>query len=114
MDLQQEAALSVQAQYRFNPLRGTLPAFPHVLSTTGGHSNVDHFIQKNLNGTGDRLSEYRRMMKQQRQRESTKEKGCDQWDLPRIPGGRQQRIRHDADAPGAPPEPPFAGYVIYV
>ena len=36
MDLRQEAALAVQAQYRFNPLRGTLPALPHVLSTTGG------------------------------------------------------------------------------
>jgi len=48
MDLRQEAALAVQAQHWFNPLCGTLPAFPHVLSTTGGHSNVDHVIQKNL------------------------------------------------------------------
>jgi len=53
-------------------------------------------------------------MKRRRQRESTKEKGCDRWDLPRIPGGRRRRIRRDANAPGAPPKPPFAGYVIYV
>jgi len=66
MDLRQEAALSVQAQHRFNPLHGTLSAFPCVLSTMGGHSNVDHVIQKNLDGTGDRLAEYRRMMKQRR------------------------------------------------
>ena len=63
MDLRQEAAPTVQAQYWFNPLRGTLSAFPHVLSTTGGHSNFDHVIQKNLDGTVDRLAEYRSMMK---------------------------------------------------
>ncbi len=32
----------------------------------------------------------------------------------RIPGGRQRRICCDADTPGPPPEPPFAGYVIYM
>lgn len=36
MDFQQEAALAVQARRHYNPLRGTLSAFPLVLSTTAG------------------------------------------------------------------------------
>ena len=35
MDLQQEAALAVQARHKYNPMRGTLSAFPLVLTTTG-------------------------------------------------------------------------------
>ena len=35
MDLQQEAALDVQARHKYNPMRGTLSAFPLVLTTTG-------------------------------------------------------------------------------
>ena len=46
MGLQQEASLPVQAQNWFNPLCGRLSAFPHVLSTTGGHSNVDPLSRK--------------------------------------------------------------------
>jgi hypothetical protein len=114
MDVKQEAQLAIQARHRFNPLRGTLSAFPLVLTTTGGHSNTDHVIQQNPDGTVDRLAEYRRMMKRRRRRESTEERGSDRWDLPRIPGGRRRRIRRDADAAGAPPEPPLTGYVIYV
>jgi len=40
MDLQQEAALAVQARHKYNPMRGTLSAFPLVLTTTGGHQNT--------------------------------------------------------------------------
>lgn len=113
-DLRQEAALAAQARHRYNPMRGTLSAFPLVLATTGGHCNTDHVIRQNPDGTVDRLSEYRRMMRRRRRRENSDERGSDRWDLPRIPGGRRRRIRRDADAPTAPPEPPVTGYVIYV
>jgi hypothetical protein len=54
------------------------------------------------------------MMKRRRKHESTEERGSDRWDLPRIPGGQRRRIRRDADAAGAPPEPLMTKYVIYV
>jgi hypothetical protein len=114
MDLRQEAALAAQARHRYNPMRGTLSAFPLVLATTGGYCNTDHVIRQNPDGTVDVLSEYRRMMRRRRRREDAAERGVDRWDLPRIPGGRRRRIRRDADAPTAPPEPPVTGYVIYV
>lgn len=114
MDLQQEAALAVQARHKYNPMRGTLSAFPLVLTTTGGHCNTDHVIHQNPDGTVNKLSEYKRMMKRRYRHIQLEERGADRWDLPRIPGGRRRRIKRYADAPSAPPEPPSAGYVIYV
>ncbi|KAL3823747.1 hypothetical protein ACHAXA_004840 [Cyclostephanos tholiformis] len=114
MDLRREAALAVRARHRYNPLRGTLNAFPLVLATTAGHCNTDHVIRQNSDGTVDRLSEYRRTMRRRRRAMDADERGADRWDLPRIPGGRRRRLRRDADAPSAPPEPPMTGYVIYV
>lgn len=80
----------------------------------GGHSNTDHIVDQNPDGTTNKLSEYKRRMKQRIGRAHSEEKGSDRWDLPRIPGGRRRRIKRDVDAPTAPPEPPSAGYVIYV
>lgn len=113
-DLKQEAALAMQARQNYNPLRGTLSAFPLVLSTTAGYSNTDHIVHKNADGTIDKLSEYKRRMKRRYRQTQLEERGVDRWDLPRMPGGRRRRIKRDADAPSAPPEPPSAGYVIYV
>jgi hypothetical protein len=114
MDLRREAALAVRARHTHNPMRGTLCAFPLVLATTGGHCNTDHVIRQNPDGTVERLSEYRRTMRRRRRCMDADERGADRWDLPRIPGGRRRRIKRDADAPSAPPEPPNTGYVIYV
>ena len=114
MDLQQEAALAVQARHKYNPMRGTLSAFPLVLTTTGGHQNTDHVIHQNSDGTINKVSEYKRMMKRRYRQTQLEERGSDRWDLPRIPGGRRRRLKRDADAPSAPPEPPQTGYVIYV
>jgi hypothetical protein len=117
MDLRREAALAVRARHRYNPMRGTLSAFPLVLATTGGHCNTDHVIRQNPDGTVDLPSEYRRTMRRRRRGEDAArsgERGADRWDLPRIAGGRRRRIMRDADAPAAPPEPPVTGYVIYV
>ena len=114
MDLQREAALAVQARQNFNPLRGTLSAFPLVLSTSAGHSNTDHIIHQNPDGTIDKFQEYKRRLKRRARQSQLEERGTDRWDLPRIPGGRRRRIKRDADAPSAPPEPPTTGYVIYV
>ena len=108
------AAAAVHARQQFNPLRGTLSAYPLVLSTTAGHSNTDHIVQQNPDGTTNKLCEYKRRMKQRISRAQTEERGGDRWDLPRIPGGRRRRIKRDVDAPSAPPEPPHAGYIIYV
>ena len=113
-DLRREAALAVHARHAHNPMRGALCAFPLVLATTGGHCNTDHVIRQNADGTVDMLSEYRRTMRRRRRCMDADERGADRWDLPRIPGGRRRRIRRDADAPTAPPEPPNTGYVIYV
>lgn len=115
MDFRQEAALAMQARMNFNPLRGTLSAFPLVLSTTAGHSNTDHVVHQNPDGTVDKFLEYKRRMKRRaRQFQSEKGTNTDRWDLPRIPGGRRRRIKRDSDAPSAPPEPACSGYVIYV
>jgi hypothetical protein len=114
LDLQQEAALVVTARQIFNPLRGTLSAYPLVLSTTGGHSNSDHIVNQNADGTVDRLSEYKRRYKRRFRQEVVEHRGSDRWDLPRRPGGRRRRIKRDVDCPTAPPEPPNSGYVIYV
>mmetsp|Transcript_6940 Transcript_6940/g.15841 ORF Transcript_6940/g.15841 Transcript_6940/m.15841 type:complete len:286 (+) Transcript_6940:78-935(+) len=114
MDLQQEAVLAMQARHKYNPLRGTLSAFPIVLTTTGGHSNTDHIVHQNPDGTVDKLSEYKRMMKRRFLLTQLEERGSDRWDLPRIAGGRRRRIKRHADAPSAPPEPPCTGYVIYI
>mmetsp|Transcript_1072 Transcript_1072/g.1713 ORF Transcript_1072/g.1713 Transcript_1072/m.1713 type:complete len:364 (+) Transcript_1072:43-1134(+) len=115
MDFRQEAALAMQARQNYNPLRGTLSAFPLVLSTTAGHSNTDHVVHQNPDGTVDKFSEYKRRMRR-RLHQTQSEKGCssDRWDLPRIPGGRRRRVKRDKDAPTAPPEPPASGYVIFV
>ncbi|KAL7485027.1 hypothetical protein ACHAW6_010622 [Cyclotella cf. meneghiniana] len=110
----QEAAAAVKARQKFNPLRGVLSAYPIVLSTTGGYSNTDHIVHQNPDGTTNKLSEYKRRMKQRVRQAQTEERGSDRWDLPRIPGGRRRRIKRDADAPSAPPEPPNTGYVIYI
>jgi hypothetical protein len=79
IDLKLEAHLAIQARHRFNPLRGTLSAFPLVSTTTGGYSNTDHVTQQNPDGTVDRLAEYRCMMKRRCKRESTEERGSDRW-----------------------------------
>ncbi|KAL7536271.1 hypothetical protein ACHAXR_007037 [Thalassiosira sp. AJA248-18] len=114
VDLQREAALAMQARQNYNPLRGTLSAFPLVLATTAGHSNTDHIVHQNPDGTIDKFREYKRRMKRRFLQTQLEERGTDRWDLPRIPGGRRRRIKRDADAPSAPPEPPTTGYVIYV
>ena len=114
LDLQQEAALVVNARQTFNPLRGTLSAYPLVLSTTGGHSNSDHIVRQNADGSVDKLSEYKRRYRRRFRQVIVEQRGSDRWDLPRRPGGRRRRIKRDVDCPTAPPEPPNSGYVIYV
>ena len=79
-----------------------------------GHCNTDHIIHQNPDGTVNKLSEYKRRMKRRHRQTQLEERGSDRWDLPRIPGGRRRRLKRDADAPSAPPEPPQTGYVIYV
>ncbi|KAL9184089.1 hypothetical protein ACHAXT_002175 [Thalassiosira profunda] len=113
-DLKKEAALALQARQDHNPLRGSLSAFPLVLSTSAGHSNTDHIVQTNPDGTVHRLSEYKRQLKRRHRQTQIEERGTDRWDLPRIPGGRRRRIKRDTDAAAAPPEPPKLGYVIYL
>ena len=108
------AAAAAHARQHFNPVRGALSAYPLVLSTTAGYSNTDHIVHQNPDGTTNKLSEYKRRMNQRISRAKIEEKGSDRWDLPRIPGGRRRRIKRDVDAPTAPPEPPGAGYIIYV
>ena len=108
------AAAAVHARQTFNPLRGSLSAYPIVLSTSAGYSNTDHIVHQNPDGTTHKLSEFKRRMKQRISRAQTEEKGSDRWDLPRIPGGRRRRIQRDVDAPSAPPEPPNTGYIIYL
>ena len=115
VDLRQEAALALQARHKYNPMRGALSAFPLVLSTTGGYCNTDHIVPINpIDGTIDKLSEYKRMLKRRSSQSKVEERGMDRWDLPRIPGGRRRRIKRAVDASEAPPEPPQTGYVIYV
>ena len=109
-----QAAAALHARQAFNPLRGTLLAYPLVLSTTGGHSNTDHIVQQNPDGTVNRLSEFKRNMRRRARQSKSEERGTDRWDLPRIPGARRRRIKRDSDAHSAPPKPPDAGYILYV
>lgn len=118
LDLQQEAALVLTARQSFNPLRGTLSAYPLVLTTSGGYSNNDHILHTDpgSNNTSiHTLSEFKRSLKKRHRRLIVESRAIDRWDLPRrIPGGRRRRIKRDADLPSAPPEPPSSGYVIFV
>lgn len=113
-DIRDDAAAAAHARSNFNPLRGTLSAFPFVLSTTGGHSNVDHLVQQTPDGSVDRLSEYKLLMRRRIRRLQPEERGADRWDLPRIPGGRRRRIPRHTDAAAAPPEPPPTGYILFI
>mmetsp|Transcript_31562 Transcript_31562/g.65611 ORF Transcript_31562/g.65611 Transcript_31562/m.65611 type:complete len:413 (+) Transcript_31562:131-1369(+) len=139
-----EAALAcLRERQTYNPLRGTLSAFPFVLSTTGGYSNTDHIIKYDpVTGEIDKLSEYKRKYKRRVRQANMDElniatsysnstnnnaNGSNghsngrkntittyKWDLPRIPGGRRRRIKRDTDSPTAPPRPPEQGYLIFV
>ncbi|KAL7469840.1 hypothetical protein ACHAXS_010089 [Conticribra weissflogii] len=137
------AAACLRARQTYNPLRGTLSAFPFVLSTTGGYSNTDHIIKYDpATGEVDKLSEFKRKYKRRVRQANMDElniatsysnctnrdaNDCNgnsnfgqkistsyKWDLPRIPGGRRRRIKRDADSPTAPPRPPEQGYLIFV
>lgn len=74
-NLKEEVALAAQARHKYNPMRGTLSAFPLVLSTTGGHCNTDHVIHQNPDGTVDKLSEYKRGMKRRLRQTRMEERG---------------------------------------
>jgi hypothetical protein len=93
---------------------GILKAFPTVLSTTGGHSNIDHIIQFTGNYKKDKISEYKRKLKRRIRSMQPEQKGTDRWDQPRIAGSRRRRIVREVDLPCAPPEPPPSGYVIFI
>ncbi len=91
-----------------------LNAFPPILSTTGGHSNIDHIIQYTGNYYQDTVAEYKRKLKRRIKAQTPEHKGTDRWDQPRISGSRRRRILRERDLPCAPPEPPPSGYVIYI
>jgi len=91
-----------------------LKAFPPILSTTGGYSNIDHIIQYTGNYTQDTIAEYKRKLKRRMKSMQPEQKGTDRWDQPRIAGSRRRRIVREIDLPCAPPEPPPSGYVIYI
>mmetsp|Transcript_45892 Transcript_45892/g.85322 ORF Transcript_45892/g.85322 Transcript_45892/m.85322 type:complete len:309 (-) Transcript_45892:185-1111(-) len=90
------------------------PAYPPILSTTGGYSNVDHFVQSSGDSRADRLAEFKRAYRRRARAETPEQRGEDRWDLPRITGGRRRRIHRDIDQPSAPPEPPTSGYILYI
>ena len=91
-----------------------LKAFTPVLSTTGGHSNVDHIIQYTGNYTDDTIAEYKRKLKRRMKAMQPEQRGTDRWDQPRIMGSRRRRILREMDLPCAPTEPPPSGYVIFI
>jgi len=87
---------------------------PPILSTTGGYSNVDHFVQSSGDTRADKLAELKRALRRRRRSEAPEQRGEDRWDLPRIPGGRRRRIHREIDQPSAPLEPPVSGYVLFI
>lgn len=93
-----------------------LPNIPHILSTTGGHSNTDHLVLNTGHAKLDRFNELKRNLKRRARAMQPECKGEDRWDQPRFPGQglRRRRITREADLPSAPPEPPMSGYVLFV
>jgi len=94
--------------------KSLLKAYPPVLSTTGGHSNIDHIIQYTGNYRDDTIAEYKRKLKRRIRAMQPEQKGTDRWDQPRVAGSRRRRILREMDLPSAPPEPPPSGYVIFI
>lgn len=113
VDVRKEAVMAARSRTEF-PMRGSLSAFPFVLSTTKGYSNTDHIIKTNPDGTVDKLEEYKRRLRRRARQQHVEERGSDRWDQPAMPGKRRRRIKRDIDAPLAPPEPPISSYVIFV
>ena len=83
-------------------------------TTTGGHSNTDHFVVFTNDIETDHLEEFKRNFIVQKRKQKPESKGEDRWDKPRIPGERRRRILREKDGPGAPPEPPSTGYIIFI
>ena len=81
---------------------------------TGRHSNTDHVVTLTGNARTDRIAELKRAMQRRARALQPEKKGGDRWDKPRIPGERRRRILREKDMPGAPPEPPPSGYVVFV
>jgi len=113
VDVRKEAAIAARSRTEF-PMRGSLSAFPFVLSTTKGYPNTDHIIKTNPDGTVDKLEEHKRRLRRRARQQHVEERGSDRWDQPAMPGKRRRRIKRDIDAPLAPPEPPVSSYVIFV
>lgn len=85
-----------------------------VLKTTGGHSNTDHVVQVTGDKKRDRIRELKRLLQRRSRLMQPETRGEDRWDKPKIPGERRRRIQRDKDLPGAPPEPPPSGYLIFL
>ena len=85
-----------------------------VLKTTGGHSNTDHVVQVTGDVKMDRIRELKRALQRRSRLMQPEARGEDRWDKPKIPGERRRRIQRDKDLPGAPPEPPPSGYLIFI
>ena len=82
--------------------------------TTAGHSNTDHIIVWTNDDETNKIAELKRNMIQRMRARQPECRGEDRWDKPRVFGERRRRIFRDRDAPEAPPEPPSAGYVVFV
>lgn len=62
----------------------------------------------------DRIRELKRSLQRRAKLTQPETRGEDRWDKPKIPGERRRRIQRDKDLPGAPPEPPPSGYLIFL
>lgn len=105
-DLANKAGLSTDSDLSF--------AAPLAVTTTAGHSNTDHIVLQTNDFMTDSLAEFKRNLLTRRRAQQPEARSEDRWDKPRIKGERRRRIVREKDAPDAPPEPPQAGYVIFV
>ena len=81
---------------------------------TAGHSNTNHVVTWTGDFAVDQTAHLKRNLLERARFQQPETKSEDRWDKPRVPGERRRRIVREKDRPGAPPEPPPSGYVVYL
>jgi hypothetical protein len=85
-----------------------------VPPNTGGFSNTDHIIQITNDATADRIASLKRNLIRRHRSMQPENRRESRWDKPKVPGERRRRIVLEKDQDDSPPEPPIAGWSIFV
>jgi hypothetical protein len=85
-----------------------------VPPTTGGFSNTDHIIPQTNDDEADRIANLKRNLIRRYRMVQPENRRENRWDKPKVVGERRRKIVLERDRDGSPPEPPNAGWTIFV